>query len=103
VNHPFCRDSLAQNASCIEPVGPPIVDGSTVTRDGLVANIGLVKKFIADSDQYQECLGNAFKIRKADADKSQVALDPSIKVDMLAKVDANQKVKEKRVFRESSG
>lgn len=86
--------AVAQDATCAEPATPAIVDGTSATKEALIANIHLVKAFLQDSDQYQQCLGNAYVAQKAQADKNKVTLDPSIKTAMLAKVDANQKLKE---------
>ena len=47
--------AMAQ-ANCTAPVAPAAVDGTTATRDQLVAGITAAKAFIAASDTYQQCI-----------------------------------------------
>jgi hypothetical protein len=82
-------------ATCTAPVAPATVDGSTVTKEALIAAIAGVKAFIASSDTYQQCLDADLKAQKAQATTDKKMFDPKIEADVIAKAGANQKEKEK--------
>jgi hypothetical protein len=82
-------------AACIAPVAPAKVDGSTVTKDQLLASIKDAKAFIAASDTYQDCLGADLKAQKDQATADKKPLDPGIEAGINAKVNDNQAQKVK--------
>lgn len=86
---------LAQNATCVEPVQPPMIDGNTVTADQLRATIAQVKDFIAKSDVYQQCIADDLEAKKQAASKAGTPFDPQVEQVALAKVAANQQEKDK--------
>ena len=69
--------AMAQ-AACTAPTAPAAVDGTTATKDQLLAGIKAAKAFIAASDAYQECLGDDLKAQKKRPRPNKKPLDPSI-------------------------
>jgi alpha-beta hydrolase superfamily lysophospholipase len=86
--------SFAQD-TCPEPPIPTVVDGSTATRDQLVAGIAAVKAYIAASDTYQSCINDYVTAAKAQADKDKKPMDKAIIQTEGDRVTANQNNKQK--------
>ncbi len=82
-------------AACTAPIAPASVDGSTVTKEALVAAIANVKAFLAASDSYQDCLSTDLKAQKDKAAAAKVAFDPSIEAAIVAKGNDSQDQKVK--------
>ena len=89
--------ALADSSSCSEPYPPTAIDGNTATADQMKAAHNDVVNFIKSSDDYQSCLNADYTAQAQAAAKSKdkKPLDPSIKADVEAKLEANQKEKEK--------
>jgi hypothetical protein len=87
--------ALAQNAVCVEPVVPAGVDGTTATREQIVASIAAAKDFMAKSDVYQQCLADDLEAKKAAAAKANTPFDEQLHQVAMAKVAANQQAKDK--------
>jgi hypothetical protein len=89
--------ALADSSSCSEPYPPTAIDGNTATADQMKAAHNDVVNFIKSSDDYQSCLNADYTAQAQAAAKSKdkKPLDPSIKADLEAKLEANQKEKEK--------
>jgi hypothetical protein len=84
-------------ASCSNPIAPAQIDGSKATEQQMKDAIGDFKSFEQASDDYQTCLLDDLKQQKLEAAKAKdpKPLDPSIEQGVAAKVDANQRLKEK--------
>ena len=89
--------ALADSSSCSEPYPPTAIDGNTATADQMKAAHNDVVNFIKSSDDYQSCLNADYTAQAQAAAKSKdkKPLDPSIKADVEARLEANQKEKEK--------
>ncbi len=89
--------ALADSSNCSEPYPPTAIDGSTATADQMKAAHNDVVNFIKSSDDYQSCLNAdyAAQAQAAARSKDKKPLDPSIKADVDAKLEANQREKEK--------
>ena len=89
--------ALADSSSCSEPYPPTAIDGNTATTDQMKAAHNDVVNFIKSSDDYQLCLNADYQAQSQAAAKSKdkKPLDPSIKADVEARLEANQKEKEK--------
>jgi hypothetical protein len=89
--------SFAASSSCSDPIAPTQVDGAKATAKQMKDAIQDFKTFQAASDDFQQCLVDDLKQQKAEAKKGKdpKPLDPSIEADMTAKIDANQRLKEK--------
>lgn len=89
--------AFADLNSCYEPIPPAPVDGSTATEKQMKAAHDDTMDFIKSSDDYQTCIGSELqKMKKAAAaDKDKKPLDPAILADAQARLDKNQKLKEK--------
>lgn len=81
--------------SCAVPPVPAVVDGSSATRDQLVAGIAAVKGYIAQSDTYQACIADYLAVAKTQADKDKKPVDPALVQAEGDKVTANQNSKQK--------
>ena len=86
--------ALAESA-CQEPIAPAALDGATATAAQLHAAVGDVKTFLKQSDDYQDCLWNEVKAANDAAKKDKKDPDPQLDADTRAKVQANQKLKER--------
>jgi len=87
---------LAQGASaCLPPIAPAPIDGATATEDQLRGANRDVKQFLADSDAEQDCLGKEIDDAKAKAAADKKPVDQSIVAALVAKINDNQKMKEK--------
>ena len=80
--------------TCQAPPVPVAVDGTTVTRDQLVAAIAAVKTYIAASDTYQQCINDYVTAQKAQADKDKKPMDPALIQTEGDKITANQNNKQ---------
>jgi len=89
--------ALADSSSCSEPYPPTAIDGNTATADQMKAAHNDVVNFIKSSDDYQSCLNADYtaQAQAAARSKDKKPLDPSIKATVDAKLEANQKEKEK--------
>jgi hypothetical protein len=89
--------ALADSSSCSEPYPPTAIDGNTATADQMKAAHNDVVNFIKSSDDYQSCLNADYtaQAQAAARSKDKKPLDPSIKANIDAKLEANQKEKEK--------
>jgi hypothetical protein len=87
--------AFAQNATCVEPAAPAVVDGSTAAQPQLVAAIAQVKDFIAKSDIYQTCVAEDLEAKKKAAAAANQPFDAQLQQVALAKVAANQAAKDK--------
>lgn len=89
--------AFADISSCYEPLPPAAVDGSTATEKQMKSALTDVKDFIKASDDYQNCMNSEFIAmqKKAKESKDKTPLDPSIQPSVQAKIDSNQKLKER--------
>jgi hypothetical protein len=87
---PALADSI-----CQEPIAPVAVDGATATTAQMTGAHDDVLTFIKQSDDYQSCLYKELDDAKADALKNKKVVDPALEPAVAAKVDANQRLKEK--------
>jgi hypothetical protein len=87
----------AMASSCIEPIAPAAVDGTRASEQQMKDAIADFKQFQGASDDYQSCLIADLQNQKTAAAKAKdpKPLDPSIEQGVEAKIDANQKLKEK--------
>ena len=85
---------LAQN-DCMAPIAPAAIDGATAPADQLRGARTDVQNFISQSDVYQDCLGKEIDAAKAKAKADKTPFDNSIATTAMAKVNDNQKMKEK--------
>jgi hypothetical protein len=88
------RAGVGQEA-CAEPQPPAPVDGAQLSEDQMRAAMAAARTFIAQSDVYQACLANAVDAARTQASADGKPLDPMVESDARAKVDANQKEKDK--------
>jgi hypothetical protein len=86
--------AMAQNR-CVTPNAPLVPDGKTATAAQLIATSADVKKFIKDSDDYQNCLLTDLATQQDQAKKDKKELDPTVKAAIESKGDSNQKDKER--------
>ncbi len=89
--------AFAQTAVCVEPTPPAMVDGRTATREQLLAVISQTKDFVAKSDAYQSCIADDLEAKKAAAAKAGTSFDEQLHQVAMAKVAANQQLKDKLV------
>jgi len=89
--------AFADISSCYEPLPPAAVDGSAATEKQMKSALTDVKDFIKASDDYQNCMNSEFIAmqKKAKESKDKTPLDPSIQPSVQAKIDSNQKLKER--------
>lgn len=85
---------------CSDPIAPSAVSGGTATEQQMKDAKADVLNFMKSSDDYQQCLINQVKAGKAEAakhagDKTPKPFDPAIETAANAKIDANQRLKEK--------
>ena len=87
--------AFAQSATCVEPVVPAMVDGTTVAQPELVAAIAQVKEVISKSDIYQTCIASDLDAKKKAATAANTPFENQLQQIALAKVAANQAAKDK--------
>ena len=80
---------------CVNPVAPAAIDGSTATKEQMLAAHGDVLNFLKSSDDYQDCLDAAYKEQKEKAIKDKKPLDPQVAQQVDDEIAANQRMKEK--------
>ncbi len=92
-------DSSAARAqsACVEPAEPPPIDGATATMAQMQAATATVKKYIADSDDFQNCLVNeiaAIDVSKepAKAKTLQKQLEPRTMANQARKEQAGDTI-----------
>jgi hypothetical protein len=88
--------AMAQTV-CVEPTPPTMVDGKTANHDQVLALVTQTKDFVAKSDTYQSCIGADLDTKKAAAAKGGAAFDEQVHQVAMAKVAANQQLKDKLV------
>lgn len=83
--------------TCTAPIPPAAVNGNTATVQQMKDAIADFKTFQQASDDYQSCLIADLKAQQLAATKAKdpKPLDPSVAAGMNARIDANQKMKEK--------
>jgi hypothetical protein len=92
--------AFAQFDACMNPIAPAAVDGSKATTAQMNGAHDDVVNFIKSSDDYQQCLLNVVTDLKRQAakhagEKDAKPFDPAIATEANAKIDANQRMKEK--------
>jgi hypothetical protein len=89
--------ALADSSQCVNPYPPAALNGAKATMQQMKDARQDVQTFIAASDDYQKCMGDDLdaQVKAAAKEKDPKPLDPSIKADVDAKIDANQHMKEK--------
>lgn len=89
--------ALAQSTSCVNPIAPAAIDGAKATEQQMKDAHDDVVNFIKSSDDYQQCIINDLAAQKREAAKAKDAkpLDPAIEQAASAKIDGNQRMKEK--------
>jgi hypothetical protein len=85
---------------CSDPIAPTAVDGSKASKQQMSDAHTDVMTFMKSSDDYQSCLIGQVKAAKADAAKHEgdhgaKPFDPAVETAANAKIDANQRLKEK--------
>jgi alpha-beta hydrolase superfamily lysophospholipase len=80
--------------TCQAPPIPAAVDGSTASRDQVLAAQAAVKTYIA-SDTYQACINDYVTAQKAQADKDKKPMDAATIQTEGDKITANQASKQK--------
>ena len=81
--------------SCSEPIPPAVVNGTAASEKQMNDATQDAKMFLKQSADYQDCLIGDLKAQQAAAAHNKKQLDPSIADGVQAKIDANQKLKEK--------
>jgi alpha-beta hydrolase superfamily lysophospholipase len=81
--------------TCQAPPIPAAVDGSTASRDQVLAAQAAVKAYIASSDTYQACINDYVTAQKTQADKDKKPMDAAIIQTEGDKITANQNTKQK--------
>lgn len=89
----FAGPALAD--PCSEPIPPAPVDGATASKEQMLQARDDTVNFIKASDDYQTCLFADLKAQKLEAAKNKKPFPPSIEEAVNAKVQENQRVKEK--------
>ncbi|HEX3809817.1 MAG TPA: hypothetical protein VHW02_08940 [Rhizomicrobium sp.] len=89
--------AFADSNSCSDPIAPTAINGATATEQEMKDAQQDVKIFLKASDDYQSCMVLDLRNQKIAAAKKKdpKPLDPSIGQAVDARVDANQKLKER--------
>src|SRR5262245_23232386 len=82
-------------SSCSEPIPPAPVNGKMASEKQVNDATQDAKVFLKQSSDYQDCLLEDLKAQQATAKHDKKQLDPSVAGDVQAKIDANQKLKER--------
>jgi len=82
-------------SSCSEPIPPAPVNGGAANERQINDATKDAKLFLKASSDYQDCLLQDLKAQEAAAKHDKKPLDPSVAGDVQAKIDANQKLKER--------
>jgi hypothetical protein len=85
---------------CSDPIAPTATNGATATEQQMKDAHSDVVTFMKSSDDYQQCLLDQVKTAKAEAakhagDHNAKPFDASIETNANARIDANQRLKEK--------
>jgi hypothetical protein len=80
---------MAQDA-CSRPTAPGTIDGSTATKDQLLASRAAAQAFIAASDSYQECVLAGVTAQREAAKAAKKKFDEKIAKAAQVTIDANQ-------------
>ena len=86
--------AFAQN-SCSEPIPPAPLSGGSASEKQINDATKDAKIFLKQSGDYQDCLMQDLKAQEAAAAHNKKQLDPSVAGEVQAKIDANQKLKER--------
>ena len=87
--------ALADPSECSDPIAPANVDGAAATEAQMKSFHDDVVNFLRASDDYQACLFGDLTSQRQAAEKAKKDLDQSVVDDINARVDANQKLKQK--------
>jgi|ERR1051326_1067883 len=84
-------------ASCVDPIPPVAVNGATASEQQMKDAHDDVTNFIKSSDDYQSCLLADLTAQREKAAKAKdpKPLDPAIEQGVQARIEANQRMKEK--------
>lgn len=89
--------ALAQTV-CVEPAAPSLtVDGKTASADQMRTAMNQTRDFVAKSDVYQNCIAADLDAKKDAATKAGTPFDEQVHQVAMAKVAANQTLKDKLV------
>lgn len=77
-------------ADCDRPIAPAAPDGHKATQADMNAAIADAKRFIAQSDIYQQCLVDYVNTQKKKAQDNKATFDKSIEDDATKQIDENQ-------------
>jgi hypothetical protein len=86
--------ALAQS-DCAEPLAPASIDGSKANLKQIADASHDANVFMKQSGDYQDCLRREVSQQKAEAERKKKPFDPSIADAANARIDENQKMKEK--------
>jgi len=83
-------------SACMDPMVPMMPDGKTAERDAVIAAAAAVKTYVAQSDEYQNCLNAEYEayVKGLATQKPPGKLDPKVNAEREGKITANQKSKE---------
>ncbi|HTO42013.1 MAG TPA: hypothetical protein VL026_13640 [Rhizomicrobium sp.] len=81
--------------TCVEPIAPSAVDGTTASKDKINQARDDTVRYIKQSDEYQTCLFADLKAQKMEAVKNKKTFPASIEDGVNERVKANQDRKEK--------
>src|ERR1041385_6505874 len=84
-------------ASCVDPIPPVAISGGNASEQQMKDAHDDVMNFIKSSDDYQSCLlaDLGDQREKAAKAKDPKPLDPAIEQGVQARIEANQRMKEK--------
>jgi hypothetical protein len=89
--------AMAQTV-CVEPAPVSLtVDGNTASADQIRAAMNQTRDFVAKSDVYQNCIAADLDAKKDAAAKAGTPFDEQVHQVAMAKVAANQQLKDKLV------
>ncbi|MGH6828481.1 MAG: hypothetical protein ACREFW_06200 [Rhizomicrobium sp.] len=86
--------AMAQ-ANCQSPIAPVAPDGRSATQAQMVAAANDARRFIRDSDTFQQCLVDYVIAQRKQAKDNKTTFDKSIADDATKRVDENQATKVK--------
>lgn len=77
-------------ADCERPIAPVAPDGHKATPDQMAAAIADAKRFIAQSDIYQQCLVDYVNAQKKKAQDDKTPFDKFLEADITKRINENQ-------------
>lgn len=83
------------SAECTPPSAPASVDGAKATLDQMKTAQREVSGYITASDDYQTCLIEEVKAKKAEAEAAKTKLDPTLVKTADDRIKENQAEKER--------